>query len=277
MGGSSWLKAHLQHPLLVGKALSGHEGWSALDFCCTIDGKKCWSYHLVDRKTMEKLLNLPSGIANARDWTKHCCSVWNRHRSSLKIFNPSAGMILCSLCTMPCAMHFQLPIIIPTLPRPPRIGSWWVGSRPAWAGASWRNFTGKGRSTGNMRFHQVFWAIKYMDSKAFPQIFANQGDPAKFCRELVESGRTLHYQVENWYTVQKNLLENGDTPWRFHLCTFTVLKCQIWVCPVCLLWAMPKTPWSMPRPLLSIFVRHYIIQYPRQGRFPLKNEQSAWW
>ena len=29
--GGTWLKAHLQHPLLVGKALSGHEGWSALE------------------------------------------------------------------------------------------------------------------------------------------------------------------------------------------------------------------------------------------------------
>lgn len=134
---------------------------------------------------------------------------------------------------------------------------------------------------GTLGFTMVFWAIKYMDSKAFLQILpTNLGDPAKFCRELVESGRALHYQVwiMDWYTVQKNLLENGDTPWRlFNLCTFTVLKCQIWVCPVCLLWAIPKTPWSMPRPLLSIFVRHYIIKYPRQGRFPLKSEQSAWW
>lgn len=190
-----------------------------------------------------------------------------------------------------CAMHFQLPIIIPTVPKVPNrkhpcfaASENWImmGRFKAWGSKPDVSLgVHKGRSTGNIRFHHVFLAIKYMDSKAFLQILpTNLGDPAKFCRELVESGRALHYQVwiMDWYTVQKNLLENGDTPWRlFNLCTFTVLKCQIWVRPVCLLWAMPKTPWSMPRPLLSIFVRHYIIKYPRQGRFSLKSEQSAWW
>jgi hypothetical protein len=127
---------------------------------CTIDGKKCWSYHLGDRKTMETLLNLPSGLANARDWTKHCCfngqipSAWNRHRSSLKFSIQVLAWsywILCSLCHAPCTFNFQS-----SFRPPPRIGSWWVGSRPAGAGADVSLGLHKGRSTGNIRFHHGF-------------------------------------------------------------------------------------------------------------------------
>ena len=106
MGGRGW-KPTCSTPFSLGRLFPAMKADPPWKFC-TIDGNKCWSYHLVDRKTMENLLNLPSGIANARDWTKHCCfngqipSAWNRHRSSLKFSIQVLAWsywILCSLCT----------------------------------------------------------------------------------------------------------------------------------------------------------------------------------